>query len=54
MKDWVMIRLSKALVDQMRTTAARHPLRPTLRASIERAIELMIEDLEEEIKNANK
>jgi hypothetical protein len=54
MKDFVMIRLNKELVGKMRSTAARHPLKPTLRASIERAIELMIEDLEEEIKNANQ
>lgn len=47
----VMIRLNKALVDRMRRTAAKHPLKPTLRAAIERAIELMIEDLEEEIRN---
>jgi hypothetical protein len=54
MRDWVMIRLNKELVEQMREVAGRHPLKPTLRASVERAIELMIEDLEEEIKNANK
>lgn len=49
-----MIRLNKNLVAQIRSVSARHPLKPTLRASIERAIELMIEDLEEEIRNANK
>lgn len=54
MKDVVMIRLNKELVAKMRSTAARHPLKPTLRSSIERAIELMILDLEEEIKNANQ
>ena len=47
----VMIRLNKALVERMRRTIAKHPLKPTLRAAIERAIELMIEDLEEEIRN---
>lgn len=46
-----MIRLDKKLLGKMRSTADRHPLRPTLRAAVERAIELMIEDLEEEIKN---
>jgi hypothetical protein len=55
MKDPIAaIRLSKPLLARMRSVAARHPLKPTLRASIERAIELMIEDLEEEIRNANK
>lgn len=54
MNDIVMVRLSKELVARMRETAARHPLKPTLRASVERAIELMIEDLEEEIKNAKQ
>ena len=53
MRDWVMIRLNKELVEKMRETAGRHPLKPTLRASVERAIELMIEDLEEELKNVN-
>lgn len=54
MTDVVMIRLDKELLNQMRSVAARHPLRPTLRAAVERAIELMIEDLEEEIKNAKQ
>lgn len=51
MTDVVMIRLNRALLNRMRSTAARHPLKPTLRAAVERAIELMIEDLEEEIRN---
>lgn len=46
-----MIRLDKQLLNRMRRTADRHPLKPTLRAAVERAIELMIEDLEEEIRN---
>lgn len=50
MADVVMIRLDKMLLDRMRRTAAKHPLKPTLRAAVERAIELMIEDLEEEIR----
>ncbi len=49
-----MMRVSRELLARMRSVAARHPLKPTLRASVERAIELMIEDLEEEIKNANR
>lgn len=49
-----MIRLDRKLLGKMRSVAARHPLKPTLRASIERAIELMIEDLEVEIKNAQQ
>lgn len=45
-----MIRLDRELINRMQVTIGRHPLRPTLRASIERAIVLMIEDLEEEIR----
>lgn len=52
MKDAVMIRLNKVLLDKLRSVAARHPLKPTLRASVERGIELMIKGLEEETKNA--
>jgi hypothetical protein len=37
---------------RLREIAGKHPLKPTLRATVERAIELMIEDLEEEMKNA--
>jgi len=51
MTEVVMIRLDKQLINRMRSTAARHPLKPTLRSAVERAIELMIEDLEEEIRN---
>ena len=51
MSDVSMIRLDKQLLNRMRRTADRHPLKPTLRAAVERAIELMIEDLEEEIRN---
>jgi len=54
MKDIVMMRIDRALLARLRTVAARHPLKPTLRATVERAIELMIEDLEEELKNGNK
>jgi hypothetical protein len=54
MKDTTMMRVDKQLLAQLRSLAARHPLKPTLRATVERAIELMIEDLEEELKNGNK
>lgn len=50
MSDFV-VRLDRRLVEQMRELISRHPLKPTLRAAIERAIVLMIEDFEEEIKN---
>lgn len=49
-----MIRLDRELVRKIRSVAARHPLKPPLRATIERAIELMIEDLEVEIHNAKQ
>lgn len=48
MVDTVNVRLSKAHVNSIRVAAAKHPLRPTLRAAIERGIELMIKKLEEE------
>lgn len=53
-KDSVMMRVDRALLGKLRSLAARHPLKPTLRATVERAIELMIEDLEEEMKNVSK
>lgn len=54
MKDVIMTRVSRSLLTQLREVAKRHPLKPSLRSTLERAIELMIEDLEEEIRNANK
>jgi len=48
------MRVDRQLLAQLRELAGRHPLKPTLRATVERAIELMIEDLEEELKNGNK
>ena len=54
MKDIVMMRVDRDLLGKLRSVAAKHPLKPTLRATVERAIELMIEDLEEEMKNGNK
>jgi hypothetical protein len=53
-KDDVMMRVDRELLAQLRTLTKRHPLKPTLRATVERAIELMIEDLEEELKNVSK
>jgi hypothetical protein len=53
-RDDVMMRVDRELLAQLRSLAGRHPLKPTLRATVERAIELMIEDLEEELSNVNK
>ena len=52
MNDVVMMRVDRDLLARLRDVAAKHPLRPTLRAVVERAIELMIDDLEEELQNA--
>lgn len=49
-----MMRVNRELLGKLRLLAGRHPLKPTLRATVERAIELMIEDMEEEQNNANK
>lgn len=49
-----MMRVNRELLGKLRALAGRHPLKPTLRATVERAIELMIEDMEEEQGNANK
>jgi hypothetical protein len=49
---YFMIRLDREVVERLQTTIEKHPLRPTLRATIERAIVLMIEDLHEEIRRA--
>lgn len=53
-KDNVMMRVDREVLAQLRILTKRHPLKPTLRATVERAIELMIEDLEEELKNVSK
>ena len=53
-RDDVMMRVNRELLGKLRSVAARHPLKPTLRATVERAIELMIEDLEEELNNVSK
>lgn len=53
-RDDVMMRVDREVLARLRTLTKRHPLKPTLRATVERAIELMIEDLEEELKNVSK
>lgn len=53
-KDSVMMRVDRELLGRLRDIASQHPLKPTLRATVERAIELMIEDLEEELKHGSK
>lgn len=45
-----MMRIDRRSIDELREVIARHPLKPTLRIVVQRAIELMIEDLEEEIR----
>ena len=50
----VMIRVDRECYDALKETCSRHPLRPTMKAALERAIQLMIEDFEVEIENANK
>lgn len=50
-KDF-MVRLDREVIERLQDTIERHPLRPTLRATIERAIILMIDDLHEEIRRA--
>ena len=45
-----MIRLDRELIYRLSAVIERHPLKPTLRVTVERAIVLMIEDLEEEIR----
>lgn len=49
-----MIRVSKQHAQNLKEVCQRHPLKPSLRKATERAIELMIEDLEVEITNANQ
>lgn len=53
-KDDVMMRVDRELLAKLRSLAKSHPLKPTLRATVERAIELMIEDMEEEQNNVSK
>lgn len=50
--DTVNIRVGRRNLARLREIVARHPLRPSIRATLDRAIDLMIEDLEEEIRRA--
>jgi len=50
----VMIRVDREHYEALKETCSRHPLRPTMKAAIERAIQLMIEDFEVEIENAKQ
>lgn len=54
MADTVMIRVGREHYDALKEVCSRHPLRPTMKAAIERAIQLMIEDFEVEIENAKQ
>jgi len=45
-QETVNVRLGRTYLDRLREAAAKHPLRPTLRAAIERGIELMVAELE--------
>lgn len=51
MSETVNVRISKKQVDDLRALAAKHPFKPSLRSTIERAIELMIYDLRKELRN---
>lgn len=48
----INIRVGRDYIDRLKAIVRQHPLRPTLRATIQRAIDLMIEDLEEEIRRS--
>lgn len=50
----IMVRIDRGVYDQLKEVCSRHPLKPTMKAALERAIQLMIEDFEVEIENANK
>lgn len=54
MADTVMIRVDREKYDALKEVCSRLPLRPTVKAALDRAIELMIEDLEVEIENAKQ
>jgi hypothetical protein len=49
-----MIRIERECYDQLKEVCGRHPLKPTMKAALERAIQLMVEDLEVEIKHASE
>jgi hypothetical protein len=50
----VMIRIDRECYDRLKEVCGRHPLKPTMKAALERAIQLMIEDFEVEIDNARQ
>ena len=50
----IMIRIDRECYDRLKEVCSRHPLKPTMKASLERAIELMIEDFEVEIETARQ
>lgn len=54
MSDTVMIRVDRGWYDSLKEVCGRHPLKPTMKAALERAIQLMIEDFEVEIENAKQ
>ncbi len=54
MSSTVMIRVDRDHYDALKEVCSRHPLKPTMKAALERAIQLMIEDFEVEIENANQ
>ncbi len=47
------VRISSDSVERLRDAASRHPLKPTLRRSIERGIELVIIELEGKANDRN-
>lgn len=52
--ETVMIRIDRGCYDRLKEVCSRHPLKPTMKASLERAIQLMIEDFEVEVENAKQ
>ena len=52
--DDIMVRIDRRCYNRLKEVCRRHPLRPKMKATVERAIDLMIEDLEVEITNANQ
>lgn len=54
MADTIMIRIDRDVYERLKEVCSRHPLKPKMKAALERAIQLMIEDFEVEIENANQ
>lgn len=50
----VMVRVDRETYERLKEVCSRHPLKPKMKAALERAIQLMIEDFEVEIENANQ